>query len=246
MKLITLNTWQGRLSRNFAPFFNQQAADIVCLQELHSSDVPIPTFDFLQNLQVITQASGLEHVFYAPTYSYDVLGKEAAFGNGILSRYPISTRDTVFTQGEFAKVTAESLENNTRNIQIAHINTPEGMVTVVNHHGHWGTEPLGSELTLERMKKLTDVVRNIEGPLIIAGDMNVWGHSDTLRHLKDSLGLRSLTEEFGIQNTLNNLLTPHEVACDHVLVSNQVNVMNYWVDEALLSDHKALILEFSL
>jgi endonuclease/exonuclease/phosphatase family metal-dependent hydrolase len=36
------------------------------------------------------------------------------------------------------------------------------------------------------------------------------------------------------------------VACDHVLVSNDIKVRSYGTSEIIISDHKPMIMEFSI
>jgi endonuclease/exonuclease/phosphatase family metal-dependent hydrolase len=246
MKLITLNTWQGRLSRNLAPFFEKEKADIVCLQELLSSKEWIPTWDLFQSLETIMNASKLDHSYFSTLYSYDVMGKQVRFGNGLISRYPFISKQTIFTNGDYRKIPDKEYTTNTRNAQIVEINTIKGNLTIVNHHAHWEKDPMGSELSVERITKLIKNLKSVEGPLIIAGDFNLWTKSKAIEKLKTELNVIDLTEINKIDNTLSNEVTPYKVACDHVFISKHIKVKNFKLNKSLLSDHKALILEFDL
>ncbi len=48
-----------------------------------------------------------------------------------------------------------------------------------------------------------------------------------------------------LTRTYNQFSTVHEV-CDYIFVNDRVNVQNFQMSEALISDHKALILDFNL
>jgi endonuclease/exonuclease/phosphatase family metal-dependent hydrolase len=248
MRLITFNTWQGRLSRNFLSFFEQHETDILCLQELNSSHELIMDWPgAFCGRQEIQKVSGLENQYYSPTYSYKVMSVEVEFGNGMLSRYPINNERTVFTHGQFTKITqVDNALHNTRNAQIVTIASPWGDVTVVNTHGHWGTDPMGSELAMQRLEKLAQALKDIQGPLIVAGDFNLDSKSDAIQSFKETLGLTDLTLEHGLTNTLNNLVTPYEVACDHIFINDSIEVVKLQLHTDLLSDHNALALDFDI
>lgn len=248
MKLITLNTWQGRISRNFAPFFQKLQADIICLQELHSSTQPVTNWlETFRLLQTIQAASGLDYQYFSPTFSYDVMGIEVAHGNGILSRYSITNQQTLFTHGQYERLAAKNAYiHNTRNAQIVSVQSPSGDVTIVNTHAHWDKNPSGSELSLQRLQKLIKVLETIQGPMIVAGDFNLNRETEAIRFFKKSLKLTDVTEASGVTNTLNNLVTPHKVPCDYIFINDAVHVNNFELSEALLSDHKALIFDFDI
>ncbi len=244
MKLITINTWQGRLQRNLETFIKEEQPDILCMQEVCSIEGLVAPWIQGATLQTIQKASGLPHQYFSPTNSYDLMGQEVGFGNGILSRQPLTNPNTVFTYGGHHKITAETFVPNVRNAQIVDIAAQNGSVRVVNYHAHWEPNQKGSQDSLTRIKILAEVLRHVKGPLIIAGDFNVTADSDSLRYFKETVGVRSLTEELGVKSTMSNTITPWEVACDHILVNDQVEVINFSVDDRLVSDHKALVLEF--
>ncbi|MEO5627299.1 MAG: endonuclease/exonuclease/phosphatase family protein [Candidatus Saccharimonadales bacterium] len=247
MKLITINTWQGRLQRNLDAFIKDEQADLICMQELCSAEEltnNAAAWTQFATLQTLQRSSSLEYNYFSPTNSYDLMGEEVGFGNGILSRQPMSDVKTIFTCGEYHKVTAANFVSNVRNAQIVQILVGKDLVWVVNYHAHWEPNPKGTEASLARMKKFATALQNLSGPLIVVGDFNVTATSDSLRYLKEALSIRSLTEESGIQSTMSNALTPWEVACDHILVNDQIEVKSFSVDNRLVSDHKALIMEF--
>jgi endonuclease/exonuclease/phosphatase family metal-dependent hydrolase len=58
--------------------------------------------------------------------------------------------------------------------------------------------------------------------------------------------LESLTTAHEVQSTLSKLHFIENVACDHILVSPDIQVKDFRVLDPLASDHQALILEFEL
>ena len=247
MRLVTLNAWQGRLSRNLTPFFKKVEADIICLQELNSSNDEVPTWDLLQSLQRIKEASGLQYNYFSPTYGYKIMGQTVEFGNGILSKFPIVNKKTIFTNGKYLSISGSNdYVPNTRNAQIVTIDTPQGGLVLVNHHAHWETDPMGSEVSMDRIKVLVDELEKVEAPLIVTGDYNLRASSKPIKYLKTKLKVRDMTEDSGTTNTLSSEVNPFVVDCDHIFINEFVSKKEFKVSSSLVSDHKALIFDFDI
>lgn len=157
-------------------------------------------------------------------------------GNLILSRIPFVDTFSEFVNGEYHDNTilGEKVGNNL-NIQIAKL---ENGFTVVNHHGFWRPDPMGNNDTIKAFTKVGQIVRRLDnGPLVMCGDLNITHDSPAMRPLDF---LRDLTHEHNIKTTLSGLKYDGEVACDHILVNDQVKVQDFTVYPDLVSDHLAL------
>jgi len=245
--LIQVNIWQGRLVRNLLRFLEAEQPDIICMQEVLSCETDIPPWDNVRSLERITETLGLPHLFFAPTWGFRLMGTKLYHGNAILSRYPLHDRQTLFTNGAFEEeaVSVPGI-NNVRNAQIARLEMEGKSLTVVNHHAHWEPNSMGSELSMERLKPLVDAIKPIEGPLIVAGDFNVALESPAMCYFEAELQLRNLTREHHVATTLSEFGHRFEVACDDILTRGEFAAQQFAVSNALVSDHKALILEFRL
>ena len=111
---------------------------------------------------------------------------------------------------------------------------------IVNHHGYWLANPLGNKTTVSVMKKVAKIVRELDGPVIMCGDLNVVYESPAMRELDF---LRDLTHEYKLKSTLVGLKFDGEVACDHILVSKDIKVKNFRREEKIISDHYGLVAE---
>ena len=159
-------------------------------------------------------------------------------GNVILSRYPIKREESELVHGEYGVAkTVKDFYEHAYTLQIAEL---DNGVTIVNHHGYWQPTPVGNETTVEVMKKVAAVVREIKGPVVMCGDLNIVHEAPAMRELDF---LRDLTEENGIKNTLSGLKFNGEVACDHILVNDLVEVVRFEMLPDLVSDHRALTAE---
>lgn len=115
-------------------------------------------------------------------------------------------------------------------------------VNIVTHHGYWRPDPYGDKETIASMHKVAGFVKDLAGPIVMCGDLNVVYASPAMRELDF---LRDLTDEYNIRNTLMGLKFSGEVACDHILVNDQIEVRNFEALDNLVSDHKALEVEIS-
>lgn len=245
MKLLQLNMWMGRLTRQIMPFIEREQPDVITTQEVFSAEQPSALPDAMLDLYQRLQAAGYPYGYFSPTIQLQVSGQTVQFGNAILSKYPILSQETLFTNGAFQpNANSPSFDINTRNAQVVLLSVDDATVTVVNHHGYWEQDPHGSDETVAAMRILADRLKHIEGPLIFAGDLNVDPGTPAMQ-LFDGW-LEDLTATHSITNTLSVLGKVQGVACDHILVSPDVIVHSYGVRDDIVSDHVALVLECEL
>ena len=99
---------------------------------------------------------------------------------------------------------------------------------------------MGDETTVKVMRKVANIVKSLDGPIVMCGDFNIIHEAPAMRELDF---LRDLTYEYGIDNTLSGLKFNGKVACDHILVNDAVRVKRFRVLDDIVSDHKALVAE---
>lgn len=249
MKLVQLNIWQGKIAIAVERFLKQQDADIVCLQEVFSSDLFVPALDNLSVLEILQKELNYPHVYFEPTYSFSINGINTRFGNAILSKFPLQDRRCVFTSGEYHFVEnwrhhIDHYHGNTRNALICNVQSPAGNFSLVNHHAFWAATELGNEQSVGAMQKLVTEIRDIKEPLIVSGDLNVSTESPVMR-LFDGW-LEDLTAAHDLNDTLTEFGKVRNVACDHILISRDVSVASFQKSPAVVSDHSPLILDFNI
>ena len=245
MKLIQLNIWQGRFIDQVVAFLRAEQPDIMCLQEVYSSDLRTPVLPFFAGLEHIKQAFPDYHVFFAPTQDMQVLGHTVSLGNAIVSRFPLEDTKTTFIYNQYGSFSKpDDTMMNIRNLQTAMVRVGERALRVANHHGYWEPNATGSEVTVEAMQKVADVLTKMERPLILTGDFNINSASPAMKPIQAQL--QDLTQEYSLETTLSSFGKVKNVACDHICVSDDIDVQSFITSEALVSDHLALVLTFGL
>lgn len=251
MKLMQLNIWQGRLLRQVLDFLEQEKPDILCMQEVYSSEINSINLDFLGSFERIKEIFPGYHGYFSANYDFPVFGQKISYGNGLISRYPILQPETVYTSGEFRSfcLAGEYIEKEVNdfayNVQKVTLQMSEAKsFCLLNHHGYWLPNRMGSEVSVQKMEKVAGIIKESPRPLIFVGDLNVVAESPAMQPIRAIL--RDLTQEYGLHTTLSELGKVKNVACDHVSISEGVQVKHFAARNSLESDHKALVLDFDL
>lgn len=242
LKLIQANIWGGRLSNQLVDVLEEEQADILNLQEAVSTTGDALIFATIEDFK---KRINYDHVFFSPMFDFNLMQKQAGFGNAILSRYEFKKTETVFTRLQHKTNFDFDLDDyNIRNFQHAIIDTGEAQIHVLNHHGHHVHQHKnGDQETMRQCGIIADYISKLDGPVILTGDFNLAPHSESLEQINHQL--RNLSIEFDLKTTRTPLTSKTEV-CDYIFVSDEIKVQSFEASDKLVSDHKALILEFEV
>jgi endonuclease/exonuclease/phosphatase family metal-dependent hydrolase len=254
MKLIQVNGWIGRLSAPLLRLIQEENPDFVCMQEAlapnaQSLEVFKDQYEF--SAELITKGA-FPHHFFAPAWGIDMGETVLDLGNLILSKHPLTDEVSFHTFGEYHHKTLTKAIRNTRIWQACRATLPAGKsLSVSNYQGYLTVDdPAGDAVTTQTLGKVRDGLDKLPKPLVFCGDLNITPDSEPLKVL-EPLGLINLTKAHGVKTTLSEAhRAPQEaresVACDYIFVSPDIKVAHFEVSEKLVSDHKALIVEFGL
>jgi endonuclease/exonuclease/phosphatase family metal-dependent hydrolase len=153
--------------RRIGNFLKKQNIDIALIQELHTLFADRDTDQDIADLM----ADHFLHIAAAPT----VIGPNGWYGNALLSKFPVTKRTVI----DISKMGREP-----RNILEAFVQTPVGLLHVINTH-----KGLGYFERSQQMKKLNHLLRKKgDLPLIVGGDINEWHNfAGALRKLNITL-----------------------------------------------------------
>lgn len=243
MKVLQINVWMGRLAKGLIRYIEKEQPDIICIQEAFNSDFTVPYPDRMYTiLQLLKEASGLEYEYFSMRYSIDVMDGTVPYGNAILSRFPFQSTDTVQIENAVIEhVTPETEVRNVNNLQIVTVDVDGEMWTIANHHGHHEYDPDGNDESVAAMERVAKVLREVSGPLVLCGDLNVWAESPAMRVFDGWLD--DIVTHSDAKTTLARINVDREIVCDHILVNDSVEVKSFRVDEVIISDHYPLVAE---
>ena len=244
MKLITANIWGGRMIYRLPAFFDQESADIICMQEVN--DLAGRTGGVFETLDMLQQKGGFTDKFMASDLSYHYMNRVAEYGNAILSNLPLGNREVVFVQGAYQPDYDETDEDHPRNFQHATVTVDGKNVHLVNFHGAFiQASKDGNEDTMRHVQTIADyAARFSDEPTIITGDFNLAPDSESMQIL--SRRFRNLPVEYGITSTYSPVLHVYNVICDYIFVNEHVQVRSLHAADEIVSDHKPLVMEFDI
>lgn len=244
MKIIQLNIWGGKLGLQVVDFLKKEKPDFVCMQEVNDLKGRAG-YKFFSTLEEIRDKSGFEYSAMSASYSSRYMERELEYGNAILSNYKILSSKTVFTRGEYRRnFDIEKDDGNIRNLQIAKVATDSGEINFLNHHGHHIQDSkLGDDETVRQMRVIAGAIEKLNGPVILCGDFNLSPESDSIKIIEEKL--TNLSVKYGLKNTYNQFGTSSAV-CDYIFINDSVNISDFRMADEIVSDHNALILEFSI
>lgn len=252
MKLIQLNIWNGRLLNQVLEFLKDEQPDFLCLQEVYSSEIHNRTHNYFSSYERIDELLPEINGYFSPRLDITVFDKKVGYGNAIFSKFPVTNTETIEVSGEhhsYSKAedyAANEGQKECFNMQRIQVTVGDNKTfCLINYHGYWEPNEYGSAVTVQLMN---DVVAKIldesPRPLILSGDLNVDSNAPAMAPIHNRL--RDLTKENKIETTLTQFGKIPIAACDHICISDGIDVKQFAVREELLSDHKALVLEFDL
>ncbi len=243
MKILQLNIWGGKLENQIANLLKSENADVVCLQEVVSVSGG-KSFFFL-DLEETQRECSYEFAHFTPSHSFRYMQRTAHWGSAILSRQPfLSTKDNYIHTAPIEDF--DFLHNVRPNAgrALQHVTVEHGgkLLNVLSHHGYHNPEHKnGDEETMRQCGMIVDYIKKLEGPVVLCGDFNLVPDSPSLEQINKILV--NHVKKRGILTT-RTLLTHKTEACDYIFTSPDIEVKNFQVLDDIVSDHKALTVEF--
>jgi endonuclease/exonuclease/phosphatase family metal-dependent hydrolase len=269
MRLISLNAWGGKLFDPLSVYLTEAPADVICLQEVTFAGGPSPKrvhfrehgFDLPQQADLFAdlQARLPSHQgFFGVAAQGDVVDDAGARH---LSRFGIATfvrRDLSvigqtldFVHGAFIPH-GWGAPPVPRCMHALRLFDPNAGRPFVVGHTHGLRDEAGKHDTparlaqAERIRAMLDAVRRPDDPVIFGGDLNLLPDSKTFGVLA-GMGLADLVTTRGFTDTRTRLYEKPQRYADYLLVTPEVTVVDFDVPaEPVVSDHRALVLNFEL
>ena len=246
MKIITLNTWGGRITKDLLDFLetHRESSDIFCFQEIYhkathvhvaqgSIDPDLTLFDDIEKILPEHQSYFRPH--YLETYGL------ASF---VKRKLPVIEEDEFFVHHYKGFEPGEVVGNHARNVQRISIKQENENLHIFNFHGLWNGGGKGdSEPRLRQSRKLIEYIRSYEGKKVLCGDFNLSPDTESLKMIED-IPLRNLVKEYNITSTRTSFYDKENRFADYILVNEKVDVTDFRVLPDEVSDHSPLALEF--
>lgn len=245
MKLITLNTFGGRVYKELINFLNKhQDVGIFCFQEIYHKATHIhvaqggidPNLTLFDDIQ---KALPNHHGYFRPHY-LETYGLATFVKKGL----EVTREDELFVHHHKGFIPEGEVGNHARNVQMVSISTAKGAVNIFNFHGLWnGKGKTDTKDRLEQSKKLTTYVKGFGGKKVLCGDFNLLPDTESIK-IVEALPMRNLIKEHGITSTRSSFYDKDVRFADYMFVNDAVDVKIFKVLPEEVSDHLPLYLEF--
>lgn len=265
MKLISLNTWGGKVYKPLMNFIkvNSQSTDIFCLQEVFDTKSSFKEksnfrVNLYQELSKILKnhtgffvssvdnymAGSFHRGHFRKTFTnFDLKSGLAIF---IKKRLQIKSQGHFFIFGQRGSFDITDDNSMPRIAQYITLEVNGSQLTILNVHGIWVRE--GKKDTPSRIKQsniISSFLKKVSGGKIVCGDFNLDIKSESIRQMEKNM--INLIKEYDIPATRNKFYPglQHNKFADYTFVSNNIKVLDFQVPDIEVSDHLPLILEFN-
>jgi hypothetical protein len=250
MKLITLNTWGGRVAKPLTAFLEAQKdrIDFFCFQEIFSSasdsagDVFINTDKMNKNLFGEMSRSLVSHKgIFCP-----VDGETYGIASFISSDTEILDFGGVIVYENKCFLADPNPDaDHTRKAQWMLIKSQGKELALINLHGHWTHTKIDDQDRISQSQKLLELIGRFSCPIILCGDFNLRPDTESIAMLEKS-GMQNLIKEYGVTSTRTAIYTKSEKYADYIFVSKDIKVNDFKVMPDEVSDHAPLFLDFEV
>jgi endonuclease/exonuclease/phosphatase family metal-dependent hydrolase len=255
MKLLTLNTWGGKIHKPLLEFIERLNGeiDVFCLQEVFSTSTDLEISDGARaNLyEDISKILSSYRAFHSPKskgYDYSgYIGKDINFGNAIFikNEIPVLSYDEMFNIVSDAG--HDWRKNAIAKAQFITIQIGKAPLAICNFHGMWikDTHKKDTPERIEQSHHIRKILESFDGEKIICGDFNLLPDGESIKILEH--GMRNLIKDHKITSTRSSLYKTSPVRfADYVLVTPNIQVNRFAVLPDEVSDHLAVELDFAI
>ena len=240
MKIISLNTWGGKIYEPLLKFFtDNKDIDIFCLQEIYNNapmDIIIKNslqknFNLFSNIErILPDHQGYFRSNHKGYYGLAIFVKKNI---KIIKEGDIPIYEVLNYQGG---------GNHSRNLQFITINKDGEEITIANVHGLWNGK--GKTDTGERLNQ-SKIIKNfmdfIKGDKILCGDFNLEPNTESVKILEE--GMSNMIKKYNINSTRTSYYNKPGKFADYVFITKDLEVKDFRVLQDEVSDHCPLLVD---
>jgi endonuclease/exonuclease/phosphatase family metal-dependent hydrolase len=255
VKLLTLNTWGGKIHEPLLKFIKTKAenVDIFCFQEVFSTTADLKISDgarasLHEDISKILMSYRAFHSPKSKGYDYSgYIGKDINFGNAIFIKESIS----VLSYDEIFNIVSDAghdwRKNAIAKAQFITIQVGGVPLAICNFHGMWikDTNKKDTPERIEQSHHIRKILDSFPGEKILCGDFNLLPDGESIKILEKNM--RNLITDYHVTSTRSSLYKTSGIQfADYILVSPGIKVTEFKVLPDEVSDHLALELDFSI
>jgi len=241
MKVIFLNTWQGKIEDKFLEFIKENSfnTDIFCFQELNKN-----VRNKIKNILT-------EHKLIYFSRIWKINNRKVLLGQGIFIRKD-NLHILLSNKKNLYKKTNEEPHGF---LQFAKVKNGAGHFIIGNIHGKaFPSNKFDTDTRIRQSKNIIKTLKSFGMPSIFGGDFNLDLNTKSVK-MFEKAGYRNLIKDHEVKTTRNKLAWDtlknkegffKQYFADYVFVSPEIKVKSFEVPNIEISDHLPLILDFEV
>ncbi len=222
----------------------EQKPDVICFQEFYTREKG--SYDIIDSLK---QLLNVKYYYFVPSQQ----SEREAIGMAIFSRFPIKNTGRIkFTgvtgnESIYVDLNIQNKAVRIYNVHLQSISFEKEDYTYLDQVTKEMDPKISSSKRIARMLKyafkkrseqvdvMKDHMRNCETPYVVAGDFNDTPASYVVTKMTDSLNNAFIKKGQGLGKTYNGKFPNFQI--DYIATTKDIDVVNYQIIEAKLSDH---------
>jgi exonuclease III len=246
MKIITLNTWGGRIDYPFKKFLeSNKEVDILCFQEVYHNAynkdniwTDGPNLNLFSDIKdVLSDYNSIYHPHLGDWWGLGLFFKK--------NIKVLSHGEQYVHKQKGYDLEKEVIGHTAKNIQYVNIKSGEKNVTIINFHGLWNGQ--GKTDTEDRIKQSENIVNFIKQlgtqNFVLCGDFNLSPDTKSIKMIEEGLNARNLVKEFNVTSTRTSYYTKENKFADYIFTGSGIVVKDFKVLPDEVSDHSPLFIE---
>jgi endonuclease/exonuclease/phosphatase family metal-dependent hydrolase len=248
MKIITLNTWGGRIQKELMDFLHRhQDVDVFCFQEVLKGGDGKTVREEIKSEYEDIESALMNHTGYFSEYGdggyYSESSKNLDFHFGVACFAKKEHKQSFVDAAALYDPEKKWGDYDGRFAAGASLAVVVSDYVIVNVHGLWqGSMKKDSEVRFEQSSRIINLANKAKGKKIICGDFNLEPQTESIRMI-ENLPAKNLIKEFGVTSTRTSLYTKDVKFADYIFVSDDVNILDFKVLTDEVSDHSPLYVE---
>lgn len=245
IKLLQWNVWYHEKYQNLIEFIKKIDPYVLCCQELTINGPSNPGVNVPEE---IAKACGYTYYFH-PMTIYGTGGHSIQMGNGIFSKFPITSKDFKYVQKADPSIKSYETEDRSYVETVLDVNGRNLKVGTV--HLSYSKEFGMTEKRLAEAQKLYEAVQNNHERFILTGDMNSTPDSPIIKTLEkwfvhagpDINRPTWTTKPFSYQGFEAN---SRDWRLDYIFITKDINVLTDRIIDTSYSDHLPVYAEIQI
>ena len=198
-------------------------ADIVGLNEMRGAD---PESDFVNQVEELARLAGYEYFYFSK--ACDIEDDDGPFGNGVLSKYPLKTIETIGIPDPTEKTGNQLYETRA----VLKVTLDNGLTVLITHFG------LNSDEHINAVKTVLNCLEKEK--CVFMGDLNVEPDNEVLKPIQSCLVDTATVIGKDLLSFPSD--KPYK-KIDYIFVTPDVKIISADIPNIICSDHRPHLAE---